>query len=89
MTTIRDIFGLVPSDSVETMDFPFYETIIVPENPWEVRSQLQEIQVWLVENIGDWPQWHVDNINVRLARSTCRFLFKHPEDVTAFKLRWL
>ena len=52
-------------------------------------KKMQEIQDWLTENVGHPPKWCLGRINIDDTIQTFQILFKHPEDVVAFKLRWL
>jgi len=89
METLSNFFGLLPSE-YDVADFPFVEVINVTDNFDIAQSQILEIQSWLEDNIKNPQSWIFGEASVHdEAGYIFRLYFKHPEDVMAFKLRWL
>lgn len=89
MIEISRIFGLTPY-AHEFADFPFMEIINIIDKFDIAQSRILEIQSWLEDNIQNSQSWIFGETNVHdEAGYNFHLYFKHPEDVMAFKLRWL
>lgn len=90
MHSIRALFELSPFNEDDVRDFPFFVDITLMGNTTnEVLHELREKQQWLTINIGPSPMWVMGDLHITGCSHVFQILFKHPEDVIAFKLRWL
>jgi len=89
MVTLRDLFEVMSFNEEDGIDYPFSEKIIINADLQEASNQVYEIQEWLANNVGYPPRWCLGKIRIDDESQIFQFLFKHPEDVVAFKLRWL
>lgn len=88
METLNEFFRVLPSVH-DVADFPFIETINIYGDYDSTQSCILEIQEWLMENISNLRLWRFGSTYLRTTHCSFRIFFKHPEDVMAFKLRWL
>lgn len=89
MKSLREFFELLPFAEEDALDYPFSETVFVIDDIHIAYQEMQNMQDWLTENIGYPPAWCIGRLNIGDKIHTLQILFKNPEDLTAFKLRWL
>ena len=89
MESLRDFFELLPVNIEDSIAYPFLEEIIITDEIHIAYKKMQEIQQWLTDNISESPEWCIGVIRLDTGIQIFQILFKNPEDVIAFKLRWL